>query len=132
LEMARARMAEPAPDAELARLREIERTAVEREGQLLGALMRAREEAAELASRQRLGLGEAEHAREALGELEQRIEGMRAGYEARIAELVRELDEVGGQAERALVTVGELRSRLQIAERTEASLRGELAGAKLR
>src|SRR5690606_14609286 len=59
-------------------------------------------------------------------------EGMRAGYEARIAELVREHDEVGCQTERALVTVGEPRSRLQIAGRTEASLRGELAGAELR
>ncbi|HEY8428770.1 MAG TPA: hypothetical protein VIL20_10365 [Sandaracinaceae bacterium] len=132
LEIARARMAAPAPDEAAARLREIERRAAEREGELLGALMKAREKAAELAARERLGAGELERARGALAALQERVEGMRAGYEARIAELVRELDEVGGQAERALVTVGELRSRLEIAERTEASLRGELAGTKLR
>lgn len=140
LELARASVTQSAEtrgvsaelDAELARLRVFEARASAREGELLGELMRAREEAAELSGRQRLGRGEAEAAREALAELEQRVEGMRAGYETRVAELVRELAEVGGQAERALVSAGELRSRLEVKDRSEASLRGEMSGLRLR
>ncbi len=119
-------------DEELARLRAFEQAASAREGELTGALMRAREEAAELASRQREGRGQAEQTGDALAQLEHRIEGMRAGYEARIAELVRELDAVAGDAERALIQAGELRGRVDAKERTEAALRGELSGVRFR
>ncbi|MCZ7687220.1 MAG: hypothetical protein M5U28_54190 [Sandaracinaceae bacterium] len=111
LEIARARVSEAAEESAAAKDGGAEHEAAlaraaAREGELLGALAKAREEAADLAARQQAGRGEAERAREALTELEQRVEGMRAGYEARIAELVRELDDVGGQAERALVSAG--------------------------
>lgn len=137
LEIARARVSQAAEESAAgdgagAELRAERERAAAREGELLGALARARDEAAELAARQTAGRVEAERAREALTELEQQVEGMRAGYEARVAELVRELDDVGTQAERALVAAGELRSRLEVKERTEASLRGELAGVRLR
>ncbi len=124
--------AAPVADEELSRLRAIEASAAAREGALLGALMQAREEAAELASNQREGLGQAEQAREALVELEHRVEGMRAGYEARVSELVRELDDVAGQSERALIQAGELRSRADSKEQVEAALRGEIAGVRFR
>lgn len=137
LEIARARVAESAREGgvsvdadELARLRAVAQAAAEREGRLLGELVKCREELAELAARREDG--EPENARAALVELEQRIEGMRAGYEARVAELVHELAELGTDAERALVQAGELRSRLATREEAEAALRGELAGLRLR
>ncbi|HJL16648.1 MAG TPA: hypothetical protein RMH99_13380, partial [Sandaracinaceae bacterium LLY-WYZ-13_1] len=140
LEMARARvtaearptMPAPADDEELRRLRAVEGTAAQREGELLGALMQCREEGAELALRTRQASMEAELAREALAEVEERVEGMRFGYESRLAELVDELEGVGSDAERALIQVGELRTRLEVRERTEAALRGELAGVRMR
>lgn len=135
LEIARERMAareQPAGADELARLYALEASAAAREGELLGALARAREEAAELASRQHAGRGEAQAASVALAQLEQQVEGMRAGYEARVRELVSEIDGLSRQAEDALVQAGELRSRLASRDAADAELRAELEGARLR
>jgi chromosome segregation ATPase len=81
---------------------------------------------------QKQARSEVEQAREALTLLEQRVEGMRLGYEARIAELRSEHSSLGYEAERALIQLGELRSRLDAKDRTETMLRGELAGVQLR
>src|SRR5690606_37205115 len=104
----------------------LEKSAAIRESELLGELARAREEAAALASRQQAGRGEAQAASVALVHLEQQVEGMRAGYEARVRELVSELDGLSRQAESALAQAGELRSQLGSREALEAELRGEL------
>lgn len=103
-----------------------------REGQLLGALRRCREELADRCEAEEVARSEAERARAALRALEAEVEGMRAGYEARVRELVRELDEVTQQAEQALTSAGELRARIATGEQTEAELRGELEGLRLR
>lgn len=137
LEIARSRVRESAGGGgvapeELLRLERVERESAAREGQLMGALLACREKHAELALRQRRAGLEAQLAREALGELEERVEGMRRGYEARVAELVLELSALGGSAERAVVKTGELGSRLEQAERERAALRGEAAGLRLR
>lgn len=136
LEIARERMAareQPsAGDDALARLTALEKSAAIRESELLGELARAREEAAALASRQQAGRGEAQAASVALVHLEQQVEGMRAGYEARVRELVSELDGLSRQAESALAQAGELRSQLGSREALEAELRGELEGARRR
>lgn len=120
LEIARARTTEAAqadspvdPD-EIARLRRLEQRASEREAKLASELEQCR---AELAERS----GSAPD-----------VEGMRAGYEARVRELVGELHAKSGEAERALVQAGALRERVATAERAEAELRGELAGTALR
>lgn len=111
----------PAPGKVLAKERDPhdeERTLAEREGQLLGALMRCRDEATDVALQKRTALDEVE----LLGE---RLEGMRYGYQTRIAELGSELDALRAEA-------NAFREKLAERGRTEASLRGELAGAKLR
>lgn len=102
------------------------------ESDLSGELARCREQLAELEAREQRARSEAERARAAMQELEQRLEGTRAGYETRVAELVRELHEVTEQAERTLASAGELRERLSISEQSEAALRGELEGMRLR
>lgn len=104
-------------------------TSAERE---LGEVGRLVAENAELVARQKQALIEAEKAREAFELIEQRVEGMRRGYETRIAELCTELEVLGADAERALLTTGELRAKLEAKDRTEAALRGELAGVHLR
>lgn len=142
LEMARYRVRESADDRadgagtvtaeDLLRLERVEREGAAREGQLMGALLACQERHAELALRQRQAGLEAQLAREALLEIEERVEGMRRGYEARVAELVLELSALGGSAERAVVHTGELGARLERAEREGAALRGEAAGLRLR
>ncbi|MCB9591746.1 MAG: hypothetical protein H6719_03345 [Sandaracinaceae bacterium] len=102
------------------------------EEELRAELARCREEATELALAERRAAGEAQVTRAAHLELEQRISGMRLGYEARIAEVVAELETTGSEAERAMVQTGELKSKVDILERNEAQLRGALMGTRLR
>ena len=146
LEIARGRMASEAREGigrlptippsiapeDLQRLQSIERVAAQREGELLGALASCREQLADHGGFEGQARAELELARTDLSELEQRVEGLRFGYETRIAELVSELDVVGGDAERALVSVGELKTKLEVRERTDAATRGELSGMRLR
>jgi len=103
-----------------------------REGQLMGALMRCQDEATQLAVERQEALSAAEEAAAARLELAERVDGMRRGYELRLAEMGAELDAAGAEAERALVRSGELQARLESMERTEARLRGELRGTQLR
>ncbi|MFK7990148.1 MAG: hypothetical protein AB8I08_29280 [Sandaracinaceae bacterium] len=126
---ASAASAPPENEAELARLRAVEAHAAEREGKLLGALMKCRDDATDVALQVREARREADSAR---AMLEQSISGQKLGYENRIAEVVAELDQASSQAERALIRVGELESRLQSRTHLEASLRGELSGVSLR
>ncbi len=88
---------------------------VARERELLEALSRCEEEARRSAS-----------------EAEERVAGLRQGYEARIAEIVAELDTLGGESARVLVQNGELKAKLGAMERADAQQRGELMGTKLR
>lgn len=131
-EAAARRESDGSTEAANERWRRSEERASQQERELLDALAQCREECAELASAERRAQVEADRARENLAALEGRVDGMRFGYEARLAELVAELDGVSADAERALVQVGELRSKLEVRERAEASLRGELAGTRLR
>jgi len=103
-----------------------------REGQLMGALMRCQEEATQLAVERQQALAAAEEAAAARLELVEQVDGMRRGFELRLAEMGAELDAAGAEAERALVRSGELAARLESMERAEARLRGELKGTQLR
>lgn len=104
----------------------------EREGKLMGQLIRAREEAADLALQVRQARMETELAKQSASELEERITGMVRGYQVRMAEVSDELDRVGSEAERALIAEGELKAKLEAAQRAEATLSGEVEGLKLR
>ncbi len=128
-EVAQAAVTEPPPPSAGAEERE---AAAAREAELTTALARCRGRADELEAAARIAASQTILAREALAEAEERVGGMRRGYEARIAEVVAELQATGGEAERALVQVGELRARVESMDRAEARLRGELAGTKLR
>lgn len=107
-------------------------TLAAREGKLMGALMRCQEQVTLVALQKRQAGMEVELAKEALLEAEERVEGMRYGYETRVVELVAELERTEGEAERALAQAGELLAKVDGLERTDARLRGELMGTQLR
>ena len=104
-------------------------TMAAREGELLGALMQARDRISVLAQ-------DLEGARAQLaavrGDGDTRVEQTRAGYEARIAEVVAEAAESSAEVERVLVQNGELKAKLDTMERAEARLRGEVMGTAMR
>lgn len=129
-EVAQAAVTEPPPPSSVGA--EEREAAAAREAELTAALARCRGRADELEAAARIATSQTILAREALAEAEERVGGMRRGYEARIAEVVAELQDTGGEAERALVQVGELRAKVESMDRAEARLRGELAGTKLR
>jgi chromosome segregation ATPase len=110
----------------------VDEASAAREGRLMGALARAREQAAELEAWQAEARKELGQARAALQELDERVQSMRSGYEARVAELVDELHRATAQAEQALAEVGALRARAESHDASEAGLRGELTGLRLR
>lgn len=103
-----------------------------REAELLDALGQARDRAAQLEGWQARARSELAEARAALQQLDERVQTMRASYEARVAELVDELHRASAQAEEALGQAGELRARAEVRDSEEASLRGELEGLRLR
>jgi len=129
---ARAQAVTVPPDETSSEIAELMAGFAAREGELMGALSRCRNEAADFALEARRSATASDLAKQAVSEVEERVLGLRQGYEVRIAEIVAELDGIGAEAERAWVQNGELKAKLSAMEQTDAQQKGELMGTKLR
>ncbi|MGE0790214.1 MAG: hypothetical protein AB7S26_31355 [Sandaracinaceae bacterium] len=109
-----------------------ERIAAEREGLLLGQLVKAREEASDLAIAVREARIETDAARAEVERLEAALADATSSNRAAASEHTAELERLSAEAERARIAEGELRARLEAAQHREQSLSGELSGVKLR